>query len=239
MSLGTICREVALLVGVQPSDVWAGNPDVTAAEIVAWANQAQRMVADATDWGALHREAVWTQGRSGASPEEPGKSGIPTGMPEEQMFSLPADLGRLLSDTVQCGGQLVPGPASPAAWARPGAGPLWALRGGKLLTMRLPNDGLLQARYLALAPDLVADGQETPLDERSVVLGAVMLWRDAKGLPQGSAAPQYLSALQAARSADRPVGALSLSSVGQASDRASSVRVRRNPVILDLGPTLG
>ena len=177
---------------------------------------------------------VWTP--------EPGK--------EEQMFSLPADLGRLLPDTVRCGGQIVPGPASPAAWARPGAGPLWALRGGSgrngvspvLLTVRLPNDGLLQARYLALVPDLVADGQETPLDERAVVLGAVML-----GLPQGSAPPQYLSALQAARSADRPVGALSLSSGGQASDRAPwafesnarGVRVRRNPVTLDLGPTLG
>lgn len=228
-SLAAICREVALLVGVAPAGVWAGNPDVTAAEVVAWVNQAQRMVADATDWSALHREALWTP--------EPGK--------EERMFPLPADFGRLLPDTVRCGGQFVPGPANPAAWARPGAGPLWALRSGKLLTLCLPNDGLLQARYLALVPDLVADGQETPLDARAVTLGAVMLWRDAKGLPQGSAPPQYLSALQAAKAADRPVGALSLGrafeSNAQGTPRfhAPDPRTRRNPVILDMGGTLG
>ena len=147
------------------------------------------------------------------------------------------------------------GPLSVVEWeaqrrqVAAGIVPVWALAGGKLLVRTqsiggvgalvtaggailldagLVSGALMTLRYVAVVPDLAADTAVTALGaalERVVLLCAVALYRDAKGLPAGAAGSQYQSALALAKARDVPLGVMHLG--GRRMDRGGGVG--RNP----------
>ena len=223
-----LCRAVALRIGIAPFDVWAGNPDPGAAEVVEFVNEAVAMVADAHAWTALRRRVTWAR--------EAERGG------GEERHAWPGDCRRLHADTVGCGSWAgIPGPVGVDEWeraARSGATrPMWTTEGRWLVARGLPDAYALTARYQALVSPFAADRQTVDLPDRPVILGALMLYREAKGLPIGSAPAQYLAALAAARSEDRPLGMLSLG--GRREPGEGDFTSRRNPLVLDEDGVLG
>lgn len=226
MSLGTLCRGLALLVGVQPAAVWAPNEDVNAAELVAWVNEAQQRVAAEHDWQVLLRDFQ-----------------APVTAPE-QAFVLPADFARLVPDSLWLVGirWRVQGPVSVAEWEErkrrllPTVVPIFALSQGQILLRSPYRSETMTGRYVAVVPDMATDAAVSALGaglERLILLCAVALYRDAKGLPTQNAAAQYQSALSLARARDLPVGMLSLSG-GLAGDGAAPPVARGVGFILDV-----
>lgn len=206
MSLATICRRVAALAGVSPADTWAGNPDLTASEIVAWVQEAQQAVATAYDWSTLVGGVA--QSVTGTSPAT---------------YALPAGLARIIPDSMRLDGCHVRGALTTAEWdlllAGLARGPAYTLRAGKLLLAH-GGGGLLEYSYVGAVPDFVSDPDETALGggvpelvrmfESCILYGALAAYRDSKGLPAGTAASQAMAALADARGRDQPVGALTL-----------------------------
>jgi hypothetical protein len=141
-----------------------------------------------------------------------------------------------LPDTAWLDDWPVEGPLSEAEWerrvqstdggqvGRPGEVefcPGFTVRDGTIQLVSCPAGKLFSIGMLAAVPDLASDGDVSLLAsssaalqggfERLIGLCAIMLYRDAKGLPSASAASQYLVALARAKDAAAPVGALSLS----------------------------
>jgi hypothetical protein len=210
VSLATVCRRLASLVGVQPADTWIGNPDLTASEIVAWVQEAQQAVASAYDWATL------TKSLEVAVAAGSGVVAVP----------LPTDVAQLVPDSVYLGQIPVTGPLTQPEWQDllrwPSATfPAFTLAGGQLQLSGAGLFGPLAYRYVAAVPDYTADPQETALGagvpelvrlfESCVLYAALAAYRDAKGLPAGTAAAQASALIADAKGRDQPVGALSLS----------------------------
>lgn len=231
MTLATICRSVAIRVGVPPADVWTGNTDETAREIVEFVGEALRTVAEAHDWEALNRthEAEITSDTL-------------------QTVALPADCERILPETVWIDGDAMPvkGPLTEPEFealrqdVATSTTPVFRLSGGAMELLGPPAPGgALSFRYVSSQPVVaadatrreawLADSDTTVLNERLITLAAIVLWRDAKGLPAPVAMAQYAGALARAKAADRPIGVLDLAG------RRSGCDVRgRDPIaVLD------
>lgn len=213
MTLATICRSVAVRAGVAPVASWAGNPADTAREIVEFVAEATDMVVQAFDWQELLR--TYSVAVAGVT---------------VQTLPLPADYRRLIAETVWIDGATwrVRGPITEEQYERlrqslggGGETPAFRLSAGAidLLSVQAPG-GTLTLRYLSAFPVLSADG--TPqlswqadtdtavVDERVIVLAAVMLWRDSKGLPAQMAMTQYLAALGRLKASNQPLSIMSL-----------------------------
>lgn len=211
MPLGSLCTSLAVLVGVQPASTWAGNTDVSAVEIMVWVNEAQRRVADEADWQTLLRDGF-------------GDLVPVDGYADEVALRLPDDCDHVIPDSVWMTRlrRKVRGPLTLAEWEfRRSAvvsaiDPVFTVSDGTLLvraTSGTSVSDLVTLRYAALVPDLTADGQASALGvklERLILLCAVVLYRDAKGLPVGTSSQQYLSALQLAKARDQPVGVMTM-----------------------------
>lgn len=208
MTLATACRSIAVRAGVEPAASWWGNPDPTAAEIVEFAQEALAHVARAHDWQALLRTHT---------------AALP-GLPEATV-ALPADYGRLVPDTVWIAGRLEPvaGPLTDDEFEYLRQGltratvPVFRIAGGRIeLLAAGATAANLTLRYITssvVAPARAAwgaDGDAALVDERLVVLMAVALWRDAKGLDARFAGAQFNEALSRAKAQDRPLGVMSL-----------------------------
>jgi hypothetical protein len=212
MTLATICRSVATRVGVAQLPAWAGSTDDTAREVLEFVQEAHDMVVQAFDWQVLIR------------PYQVNLAAGPV-----QTLALPTDFGRLIPGTMWISGQSCPvrGPVTEVEFerlTRPipiGTTPVFRLASGVLELLASPvGAGLLSFRYLTGMPlvsaagvpqrEWQADTDASLLNERLVILGAVMLWRDSKGLQTQGAAAQYMFALSRAKATDRPIGVMSM-----------------------------
>jgi hypothetical protein len=162
-------------------------------------------------------------------------------------------IDRLLPDTAWLDEWPVEGPLSEAEWERrvqsTDAGqigrsgeadfrPGFTVRDGTIQLVSCPVGKVFSVGTVAAVPDLAADTDISVLTSstgnlaagfsRLIALCAVMLYRDAKGLPSASAAAQYLSALAAAKNAAAPIGALSLA-------RRHTGRLGGFPVVGEVG----
>lgn len=213
MTLATICRSAAIRcgLGVDLPPTWIGNPDPTAREMVEFATESLRMVAESHDWRTL--EVAF----SSAVTDQPVRS-----------ITLPAGFARMLPGTAWMEGQGCPveGPVTSARWESltnpiaSSGGPCFRLRGnvldlvggegGSNITFRyvtgfpvLSSAGMAQAEWLA-------DADTARVDERLIVLSVIAFWRDAKGLPAQGAAGQYAAALARAKASDQPIGIMNM-----------------------------
>jgi hypothetical protein len=216
MSLATVCRRLATLVGVQPADTWMGNPDLTASEVVAWVQEAQQVVAAAHDWSTL-------------------TSGVVTTLPEPNTdtypwisVTLPPDsLSRIVPDSVLLDNRRIAGPLTTAEWINVAAGtmrrtalPAYSVHQGKLVFIGAHAGQQLVYAYIAAVPDYASDPQETALGagvpefvrmfESCILWSALAAYRDSKGLPAGTAAAQAAASIADARTRDLPIGAQTL-----------------------------
>jgi len=209
MSLATVCRRLATLVGVQPADSWLGNPDLTASEIVAWVQEAQQAVAAAHEWSTI------TSGFAQAL----------TTMVDPASVTLPTGLARVISDSVYLDNRHVRGAFNQAEWDALLRGmkrlwPAYTQRGGKMLITPGANGGTLSFSYIVGVPDYSADPEETALGagvpefvvmfEGCILYAALAAYRDSKGLPAGTAAAQAAAAINDAKARDLPVGAMTV-----------------------------
>lgn len=225
MSLATVCRRLATLAGVQPADSWSGNPDLTAAEIVAWVQEAQQAVAAAYDWSTLTKSLEVSVSASS------GVVAVP----------FPSDLARLVPDSVYLGQIPVAGPLTQPEWQnllrlQPAATlPAWTLAAGAIQLSGAGLFGPLAYRYVTAVPDYAGDLDGTGLGagvpefvrlfESCILYAALAAYRDAKGLPAGTAAAQAAASIADAKARDQPVGALSMSR----HRRRHGVAMGRNP----------
>lgn len=253
VSLLSLCNGLAVLVGVAPAASYAGNTDVTAAEMVAWVNEAQARVADELDWQALVRDGAADLGTAGS-------------LDAEWTFPLPPAVRRLVPDSLwlRSENRKVEGPLTIAEWERrrrqaaASPIPVFTVAGDALLVRTasagaaaddglvmldgvlqldagLVSSNLLTLRYVAAVPDYVADAQVSALGadlERCILLCAVWLYRDAKGLSASSALAQYGAALSLAKARDMPLGGMGLSRGGR-SGRGVAGTGRNSTFILD------
>lgn len=214
MSLATICRAVYVRAGVGPTvpSAWNVTVDPTAREIVEYVNEAHRVVADAHEWGVLLREGTGTL--NGA---------------RLQSFAAAADFDRMLGNTLRMDGasREFRGPVTDAEfqavrWNAPGySDPLFRLAGSTIevhnpsawagtayyryVTSTLTTLGTVAARGV-----FASDDDTALIDERLIVLRALVDWREGKGLPAEVAERAYIAALARAKSHERPVGVLNL-----------------------------
>lgn len=228
MTLASICRQVSVLVGVGPADAWIGNIDQSATEIVAWVNESQQRVAAEHPWSALTRDATLTVTAA-----------------TEQVVTLPSDVARIVPDSVYLRNFMpVVGPLTPAEWQEHREMIGWVqaaftMSGGSLLLRTAGVSGPLVLRYVADIADYTSDIAVSALGlrlERVIMLCAVALYRDAKGLQAGSAGQQYLSALAQAKSWEQPIAGLSM---GRRPARRGGVRVGVGGVFTLDGSLLG
>jgi hypothetical protein len=209
VSLATVCRRLATLVGVQPADTWIGDPDLTASEIVAWVQEAQQQVAAAHDWSSITASVAQT---------------LPGGT-DPATVALPAGLARIIPDSVHLDHRHVRGALNAAEWDGLRSGihalrPAYTLRGGKLLLTPGSAGGLLSYSYVMAVPDYQADPDETVLGagvpefvvmfEGCILYAALAAYRDSKGLPAGTAAATAAGAISDAKARDLPIGAMSM-----------------------------
>lgn len=215
MSLGTICRSlwVRAGLGTPVPGAWATNADIAAVEVVEFVREATRLVYEAAEWQALVKTREETI----------------TGAPA-QTVALPSDFGRMVPDTLWNVDtqERFTGPLTDEDYealrvdpAR-AAIPVFRISGGALDLMTAFNDAAtIRYRYVQNTPvrsaggasmaDWMADTDTSILDERVILLGALLLWRDAKGLPAEVANAQYLTALARAKAHDRPIGVMDMS----------------------------
>jgi hypothetical protein len=209
VSLATVCRRLATLVGVQPADVWIGNPDLTASEVVAWVQEAQDVVAAAHDWSSI------TSGVAQILPAGTDPASVP----------LPASLSRIVPDSVRLDNRHIRGPLAAAEWDLITSGvrtrgPVFTLRGGHLMLAHVSGGGMLAYSYVTAVPEYASDPSETALGagvpefvkmfEGCILWAALAAYRDSKGLPAQTAAAQAAASIADARTRDLPIGAQTL-----------------------------
>lgn len=237
MSLATICRSVWIRAGIGPSipGVWAGNADITATEIVEFAGEGLRKVAEDHDWQSLLR--THTASITTAS---------------EQSVTLPSTFGRLVPRTVWIAGEAQPvrGPVMEDEYetlrqdVAPSANPVFRIAQGQLNLLGATQGGTLTFRHVTRhvvqvaggtgQTGWIADTDTARVDERLVMLATLAFWRDAKGLNPEVPAVQYREALARAKAADRPAGVMDLAGRRGGLDRAA-----RDPVIVSDAGVLG
>jgi len=198
---------------VQPADVWIGNPDLTASEIVAWVQEAQMAVASAYDWSTLATGVVST-----LPP--------PIGSDNHIRVTIGNDVSRIIPNSVLIDNRPVYGPLTSAEWLNASTGatrfpkPAYTLQHGSILFTGATAGAQLVYGYIQECIDFANDQQETVLGagvpefvrmfENCILYAALAAYRDSKGLPAGTAAAQAMATLADARGRDQPVGALTL-----------------------------
>jgi hypothetical protein len=186
VSLATICNAVAVRAGVSGSGVWAGNPEPTAREIFEMVVEATAMVVQDFDWETMLRTHSVTLSAL-----------------VQQTLPLPADFERMIPGTMWIDATLWPvvGPVTEPEFeirrnniGGLGARPIFRVAGGAVDILAVPPPGgVLTYRYFINTPirsaagvartEWLADTDTAFVNERLIILGAVALWRDSKGLP--------------------------------------------------------
>lgn len=204
MTFADICRAVAIRCGVPPASGWIGNTDETAREIVEFVREATRFVAEQHPWHALTRP--WN---------------APVLAADEQVVLVPEDWREYVPHTARVGTQAIEGPVSWSEYEqrRRDQGPLcFAMMGRSMCLWRAPV-GMLELRYISRAPVMSGgdrhltwqtDTDTALIDPNLIVLAAVVLWRESKGLDASISASSFASSLSRARAADQNVGVLSM-----------------------------
>ena len=227
MSLATVCRRLATLVGVQPADVWIGNPDLTASEVVAWVQEAQQAVAAAHNWSSI---IVGTD-TTIIAPVQPAAR-VP----------IPDNVARIIPNTVRLNDRMVRGPLALAEWFEaPGVGlPAWTLSQQYMHIQGANVGDRLRYGLITAVSDYASDPDETALGagvpefvrmfETCILWSALAAYRDSKGLPAGTAASQAAAAIADARTRDLPIGAMTLTQRRRRHDHGGPMLTGNAPI---------
>jgi hypothetical protein len=190
VSLATVCRRLAALVGVAPADVWIGNPDLTALEIVAWVQEAQQAVATALRLEHAHRAQrgcplrqvpAWWRCRC----RPMWRASSPTACCSTRPRVLPGR-SRTGMAASACGGPRG-GQARPSRWHTDPTGVRRAVQPAALATyvIRCPD-------YATTRGDRARGrrARARALFESCIQYSALAAYRDSKGLPAATAGAQ-------------------------------------------------
>jgi hypothetical protein len=187
MSLVSICRGLALNVGMKTPDVIATSSTREWLEAMQFANEAGEELARRVDWGALHTTATLS------------------GTGTEAGHDLGADFARLSRGIAVTSGGGIVRPLTRAEWANlvPVAGvPRYFLLEGQILSLwpflAIGQTATVSAQSKAWASTgrtMSTDAAFPLIDEELLLKGLIARWRRQKGMDYADVEAEYEAAI--------------------------------------------
>lgn len=185
MSLLTVCRALALNVGLPVPDVVVTSPRREWAEALQMANEVGEEMVRRVDWGVL--TATTTLSGDGVT----------------QSFTLPDDFDRMaMGVTMRAGANIVRPLTQPEFAGLPaatGTPRYFKLDGNVVRLWPVPASTVsviyVSRNWLPSKAAYTADTDEALLDEEIIAKGLIVRWRRQKGMPFADEEAEYEAAL--------------------------------------------